>query len=69
LDREGRAIIDSAQRASGRGLYICPQPECFARAAKRTLPNVARRRLGGKTLAAFLKEAAGAVQLTQKGVA
>lgn len=68
MDREGRAVVDLAQRAPGRGLYLCPRQECFDRAARRTLPFAARQRFRGKTLAAFCKEAAVTAQLTQKGV-
>lgn len=32
---EGRVSIDPTGRAKGRGVYLCPREDCFAKAAKR----------------------------------
>jgi len=32
---EGQLSIDPTGKAKGRGVYLCPQEECFMKAAKR----------------------------------
>ena len=32
---EGRVFIDPTGKAKGRGVYLCPDKECMAKAAKR----------------------------------
>lgn len=33
--KEGEVSLDVTGRANGRGAYICPNPECLAKAEKR----------------------------------
>lgn len=32
---EGQVSVDMTGKAKGRGVYICPDPECFAKAVKK----------------------------------
>lgn len=42
---EGHISLDRTGRANGRGVYLCPDPECFEKAKKK---NALSRSLGMK---------------------
>jgi len=61
VDRTGRVVVDLAQRAEGRGIYVCPAEACLKRAAARRLPQQVRRRGPGPNLCRILEEAAAEI--------
>jgi len=61
VDRTGRVVVDLAQRAEGRGVYVCPDEVCLKRAAARRLPQQVRRRGPGPSLGRVVEEAAAGI--------
>lgn len=72
VSKDGGVETDFAQKAPGRGVYLCPNVDCFTKAAQRKLPQPLRKRIAGPFFKAFLSqalEAQGALSvMTQKGV-
>lgn len=56
--RDGRAVIDMADREKGRGIYLCRNLECIAMAEKkRALGRSLHTELSGDTVKALLEAA------------
>ena len=56
LFQGGRVEIDRRGKAGGRGLYLCPEDDCFSRARRRKLPPTVIRRGAAGPLARLLDQ-------------
>ncbi|MFN3421406.1 MAG: YlxR family protein [Armatimonadota bacterium] len=55
--RDGRVIIDEAQKLSGRGAYVCPFADCvIAAVKKRSLAHGFRQPIDAKILNELLSQ-------------
>ena len=53
----GEIVVDHTGKMSGRGAYICPQPECLRRAVKeKRLPRALRTEIPEEILRQLEKE-------------
>lgn len=52
-DGRGRVTLDPLQRAAGRGVYVCPEGTCLARACRGGFARGLRRRVAAGDAAAL----------------